>query len=129
MSIYAKIEDSVVVQVIVAEEDFIATQEGTWIEDTEEIKNNAGIGKTYDSNLNAFIAKKPFASWVLDENAIWQAPVEYPTVVPNEDGSVDKYNWNESTQTWVLMRMPRLNEETQIWEIWNEETQSWDAPE
>lgn len=68
---------------------------GTWIESTEERKNPAGIGYTYDSELDAFIPPKPFDSWVLDEEtAQWEAPVEYPT-----DGKA--YSWDEETTSWV----------------------------
>lgn len=56
-------------------------------------KRYAGIGYTYDSNLDAFIAPKPFASWLLDFNTEWQPPVPMPT-----DGK--KYNWDESGQQW-----------------------------
>ena len=58
-------------------------------------KNYAGIGYTYDSTRNAFIAPKPFASWVLDEATCrWNAPVAYPT----DD---KRYTWNEATTSWV----------------------------
>jgi hypothetical protein len=58
-------------------------------------KNYAGIGYTYDSERDAFIPPKPFASWLLDENTCWwNAPVPYP-----DDGN--HYLWNEETQSWV----------------------------
>ena len=58
-------------------------------------KNYAGIGYTYDATLDAFIAPKPFPSWLLDTNTCqWQAPIPYPT-----DGKI--YYWNEETQQWV----------------------------
>jgi hypothetical protein len=58
-------------------------------------KNYAGIGYTYDSTRNAFIAPKPFASWVLDEATCrWNAPVAYPT-----DDKI--YSWDEATTSWV----------------------------
>jgi hypothetical protein len=57
-------------------------------------KNYAGIGYTYDETLDAFLAPQPYPSWVLDENAQWQAPVPYPT-----DGK--NYSWDEATQSWV----------------------------
>ena len=60
-------------------------------------KNHAGIGMTYDEDRDAFILKKPFNSWILNEDTCqWEAPVAYPT-----DG--EKYNWNESTTTWDLV--------------------------
>jgi hypothetical protein len=60
-------------------------------------KNFAGIGMTYDEDRDAFIPKKPFNSWTLnEETCLWEAPV----VKPN-DGQ--KYNWNEENQTWDLI--------------------------
>ena len=56
-------------------------------------KQFAGIGYKYDETLDAFIPPQPFASWTLDENAQWKAPVDYPT----DEG---KYTWNEETLTW-----------------------------
>ena len=59
-------------------------------------KNFAGIGYTYDEDKDAFIPKKPYNSWVLNENTcLWEAPVAYPT-----DGQ--KYSWNEENQSWTL---------------------------
>jgi hypothetical protein len=57
-------------------------------------KNFAGIGYTYDSERDAFIAPKPFDSWDLDEETCrWVAPVDYPT-----DGGI--YTWNEDSLDW-----------------------------
>ena len=57
-------------------------------------KNYAGIGYTYDSTRDAFIAPKLFNSWVLDEATCrWQAPTPMPT-----DDKV--YTWNEETLSW-----------------------------
>jgi hypothetical protein len=57
--------------------------------------NYAGIGFTYDEDRDAFIAPKPFDSWVLDEaTCLWVAPIEYPA-----DGGV--YTWDESEGDWV----------------------------
>jgi hypothetical protein len=58
-------------------------------------KNYAGVGYTYDSTRDAFIAPKPYASWVLDDATCrWFAPIAYPT-----DGK--SYVWDESTTSWV----------------------------
>jgi hypothetical protein len=43
-------------------------------------KQYAGIGYTYDASKNKFISPKPYASWSLDSNDDWKAPVTYPTV-------------------------------------------------
>ena len=60
-------------------------------------KNHAGIGFTYDEDRDAFIPKKPFASWILNETTCqWEAPSAYP-----DDG--EKYTWNESTTTWDIV--------------------------
>ena len=57
-------------------------------------KNYAGLGYIYDSIRDAFIAPKPFNSWVLDESTCqWQAPIAYP-----QDGKM--YRWNEDL-SWV----------------------------
>jgi len=60
-------------------------------------KNHAGIGYTYDEDRDAFIAPKPFNSWILNEDTCqWEAPVAKPT-----DGQ--RYIWNETNQTWDLV--------------------------
>lgn len=56
-------------------------------------KQFAGIGYTYDSQKNKFIAPQPYPSWTLDSNDDWQAPELYP-----DDGNI--YQWNEETQSW-----------------------------
>jgi len=63
--------------------------------------NFAGIGYTWDSENDAFYAPQPFASWSLDENFIWQAPIPYP-----EDASADKvYEWDEDNLTWKVTEL------------------------
>jgi len=60
-------------------------------------KNHAGIGYTYDEDRDAFIAPKPYASWILNETTcLWEAPVAYP-----DDG--ENYEWNEETTTWDIV--------------------------
>jgi len=55
-------------------------------------KNYAGIGYTYDSTRDAFIAPKPYASWILnEESCTWKAPIEKP------DGN---YIWDENELKW-----------------------------
>ena len=63
--------------------------------------NFAGIGHTFDEVNNAFYAPQPFASWSLNENYIWEAPVPYP-----EDASFEKiYAWNEENQEWKVVEL------------------------
>jgi hypothetical protein len=66
-------------------------------------KNYAGIGFTYDSELDAFIAPKPFPSWVLDKSTCqWEAPIAYPN-----DGFT--YLWDEAEQAWELWDFSESN--------------------
>ena len=58
-------------------------------------KNFAGAGFSYDSELDAFIAPKPFESWELDEDTCqWVAPIAYPA-----DGKI--YKWEEESLSWI----------------------------
>jgi hypothetical protein len=108
MSHFAKVENGIVTQVIVAEQDVIDSGLfGTgWIQTSYNThggqhpegrplrKNYAGVGYTYDEQRDAFIPPKPFASWVLNEDTcLWDAPVAMPN-----DGAV--YQWNEDNLAW-----------------------------
>ena len=114
MSHFAKIdENNLVTQVIVAEQDVINTglfgDPALWIQTSYNTyggvhslggtplrKNYAGIGYTYDSARDAFIAPKPFNSWVLDEfTCMWNPP----TPMPVSEGKT--YSWDESTTSWI----------------------------
>lgn len=58
-------------------------------------KHFAGIGFSYNEELDAFVPPKPFESWILnEETCLWEPPVPRP-----EDGKI--YNWNEETLTWI----------------------------
>ena len=63
-------------------------------------KNYAGIGYTYDANIDAFVPPKPYASWILNDAAQWEAPVPMP-----EDAGTGEppkmYRWDEATTSWV----------------------------
>ena len=60
-------------------------------------KNYAGIGYTYDTARDAFIAPKPYASWVLDEATCrWTAPVAMPS-------AGGPWAWDEGTESWVAV--------------------------
>ena len=68
-------------------------------------KQYAGIGWTYDSVKDKFLEPKPFASWSLDENDDWKAPVEYPA----DGNNTNWYTWDESvyqgdnTKGWIAV--------------------------
>jgi hypothetical protein len=88
MSIYAEILDSKVVNVIVADPEFIATQ----TEKTYVLCERGAIGWSFDGTN--FVAPKPFASWTLDSNHDWQPPT------PKPEGM---YSWNEAQLKWIMI--------------------------
>jgi hypothetical protein len=105
MQLFAKVENGIVTNVIVASEEVINSGAfGTgWIETwTDTInnprKNYAGIGYTYDETLNAFIPPQLFPSWILNSDCQWTAPVPFPT-----NASVYDYTWDESTISWKIL--------------------------
>jgi len=58
-------------------------------------KQYAGIGMVYDPAKDKFIDRQPYASWSLDDNDDWQAPVTYPSIT--EEGDVRYFiTWKES---------------------------------
>ena len=64
-------------------------------------KNYAGIGYTYNADIDAFVPPKFFASWTLNnETAQWEAP----TPMPADAGTGEPpkmYSWDEATISWV----------------------------
>ena len=92
MNNYAQIIDNTVVNVIVADADFVAQSDLDYV-----LLSRGGIGWTYDQQANQFVAPQPFESWTLDENNDWQPPT------PKPDGN---YSWNEDTQTWQPFEQP-----------------------
>lgn len=63
-------------------------------------KRYAGVGYTYNIELDAFVPPKPYSSWVLDnDTATWIAPVSKP-----DDGKL--YRWDEPTLSWVEIEEP-----------------------
>jgi hypothetical protein len=115
MAHFARVVDGIVQQVIVAEQDFVDTLEGTWVQTSYNThggvhhsqdgqpdggvalrKNFAGVGFTYDSVRDAFYEPKRYPSWVLDEDTcLWNAPVSKPT------DNNKYYLWDEDTTSWV----------------------------
>ena len=101
MAHFAEIDEyNIVKRVLVfndtyTDSDCSALLGGNWIQTSYNNnirKNFAGIGYTYDFNLDAFIAPKPFNSWILDtETCKWESPIEKP------EGD---YIWNEDNLSW-----------------------------
>jgi hypothetical protein len=113
MSHFAKVENGVVTQVIVIEQDVLATghwgDPALWVQTSYNTaggvhsqggtplrKNFAGVGYTYDSGRDAFYAPKPYPSWILNEDTcLWGAPTAMPVV----EGK--RFSWDEPTLAWV----------------------------
>lgn len=112
MSHFAQIDDNnLVVQVIVAEQDFIDSgavgDPSRWIQTSYNTvagehrlggtplrKNYASIGYTYKPDIDAFVPPQPYPSWLLDtETGRWQAPMAYPD--PER-----MYYWDEDSESW-----------------------------
>ena len=115
MAHFAQIENNIVTKVIVVDNKDTANDKGieieqigidfcsnllggTWLQTSYNgriRKNYASTGYTYDKTLDAFIAPKPFPSWLLDELiAQWKAPVD----MPKDD---KRYLWDEATTSWI----------------------------
>ena len=112
MAHYAKVENTLVTQVIVADasffDTFVDSSTGEWIQTSYNTrggvhsdggtplrKNYAGVGDTYDATRDAFIPPQPYPSWTLVEDTCqWTAPTAYP-----DDGK--DYGWDEDTTAWV----------------------------
>jgi len=121
MGHYAKVVDSKVVQVIVAEPDFfntfVDTSPGEWIQTSYNTRGNvhyqpnsqepsgqpavrgnyAGIGYIYDRANDVFHAPSPYPSWVMDSATwTWKAPVAEPA-------TGGPFVWDEPTKSWKVM--------------------------
>jgi len=62
-------------------------------------KSYAGIGMVYDPVKDKFLAAQPYASWSLDADDNWQAPITYPTVSSEGEGeNTVRYliSWNDT---------------------------------
>ena len=112
MAHFAKVLHGKVLEVIVADQEFIDnyidTSPGKWIQTSYNTKygvhtnggtplrkNYAQVGGTYDETRDAFIPAKPYDSWVLNEDTcVYDPPVAYPS-----DGK--SYEWDETIKNWV----------------------------
>jgi hypothetical protein len=74
----------------------------------------AGIGYSYNEELDAFIPPKPFESWVLnEETANWQSPVgPAPALTEAETASMSFYRWDEEAGAWEIFTPEPPTEET-----------------
>ena len=117
MSHFAKVENGIVVEVHVAEQDWVdeQTDSNKYVQtsyntrggkhyapnsNVEDDKpalryNYASAGGHYDAGRDAFYNKQPYPSWTLNETTlIWECPVAKPdTKTPHQ--------WDEDTTSWV----------------------------
>ena len=85
-------------------------------------KQYAGKGLRYDEYKNKFIAPQPYASWSLNSNDDWQAPVANPTVITYGDNTpYNSIDWDEPNLRWVAYD----DQNNQF--VWNPESSSWIA--
>ena len=122
MAHFAELDnDNVVLRVVVVSNDCVPSDEhvdgetwcinffkgGTWKQTSYNNnfrKQYAGIGYTYDAAKNKFISPQPHASWSLDANDDWQAPVTFPTITTyGSNDPLDRYviSWDEAGQQWT----------------------------
>lgn len=122
MSHFAKVFENKVLEVIVAEQEWIDENPlppgQSWIQTSYNTqagqhllggtplrKNYAGVGYTYDPELDAFIPPRPFDNWRLNTDTCqWEPP--YP---PPQDGQ--HYIWNRDTAGWIVTDEPRFQPE------------------
>ena len=63
-------------------------------------KQYCGIGFVYDSTKDKFLSPQPWASWSLNSDDDWRAPVTYPT-----DTTDKKISWDEPNLRWTAEDM------------------------
>jgi hypothetical protein len=105
MKNYAKVDNNNIVREVIVFGDDIGPSGPTapipenwhWIETSESMRNKlAGRGDTYNEEYDVFLSPKPAPSWTLNtENFKWEPPVPMP-----EDWDDVDYIWNEETQSW-----------------------------
>jgi hypothetical protein len=70
----------------------------------------AGVGYTYNEELDAFVPPKPFPSWILkEETASWEPPVgPEPERTEEHMQNSMKWRWDEEGLEWKLTS-PQIN--------------------
>lgn len=117
MAHFAKIENGIVIDVNVADQEWVDQQQDKekWIQTSYNSRggvhylpdsdipsgkphlryNYAGIGYAYDKVRDAFIPPKVYDSWILDEETcLWKPPIPYP----NDE---KYYYWDEEKLNWI----------------------------
>lgn len=114
MAHFAKIENNIVTDVIVADYSFVSGLDGEWVQTSYNTFGNqhllggtplrgnyAGLGYIYDRANDVFYPPKPYGSWVLDTNTwLWEPPIPRPSdEAPYSEPPVI-YDWDETSKTW-----------------------------
>ena len=94
----------------------------------------AWIGYVYDPVNDVFRPPQPAASWILNSNFIWEAPVAQPEdfVGNRPDAPDETYRvgaiWDEDNQKWIVNDyQANTDSDTPIVRSWNPETSSWES--
>ena len=78
-------------------------------------KQYAGIGMIYDSAKDKFLSPQPHASWSLDDNDDWQAPIAYPSITDDGQDPEWRYLFHGTIQNIKLTTLKvgkQLNQTT-----------------
>ena len=77
-------------------------------------KQYAGIGYRYDASKNKFITPQPYASWSLNSNDDWKAPIAYPSikmmVKQNQNGFTLYHGTKQNIKLTTLKVGKQLNQ-------------------
>ena len=120
MTHFAKVENGIVTNVLVAEQDFIDSgvvgDPSLWVQTSYNTRGNvhyapnsntrdlgvplranyATVGGFYDAEKDVFYGIQPYPSWILNQTSfLWEAPTLYP-----QDEHF--YTWDESSITWKM---------------------------
>lgn len=106
MAHFAKVENNIVIEVLVIPENNEANGqsylnelgfEGTWLQTSYNSKLRgkfAGIGDVYNESLDRFEPAQPYPSWIWNDSFYGYLP-------PIERPAEGRHYWDEETLTWV----------------------------
>ena len=117
MAYFAKVENGIVVDIIVAEQDVINSgllgDPSLFVETFKDTYrgNYASIGGVYDKQNDVFYMAQPFPSWTLNTTTwTWECPVKIEDKdIPNDlNITQDNFTklWDEKNQQWLCIVKP-----------------------
>ena len=100
-TVYAQLQENRVVNVILADPDFIASgavgDPATWI-DTTGCVNAPSVGSEWHADAKGFIHPQPWPNWIFDATSCeWIPPI------PRPDG---QWFWDQHATQWIAERGP-----------------------